>query len=334
MRIHCLLSLGVVLFLMNNVYSQGCCSGGSASPIAGGISQGVLNKSQLEIAPNFQYDQSSKFFAQDRDTTAMFNSLSSSYLYTRIAYGLSEKLTISLESGFFINKTQIGLSADTIRTSGIGDLIIFPRYEVYKKSTARKSTELVVGLGLKIPIGSNNDSTVIYTDPISSKEYYQIAPPTVQLTNGSHDFIFYSFFFNNYLTKKVRVFANSVYVLKGWNSLGQKFGDYASVSLFVSKTVFKRLGITAQLKGEWVGEMQTDKLVDMVAFYNVYPESTGGRKLFITPQIIYSYKSFTAFALSDIPLYQYLNGSQIGSQFQITTGISYKINCVKEKIAE
>jgi len=334
MRINCFLML-LGLFFANNVYSQGCCSGGSASPIAGGISQGVLNKNQLEIAPNFQHDQSNKFFARDRDTTAMFHKLSSNYLYTRVAFGLSEKLTISLEAGYFINRMQIGLNnVDTIRSSGIGDLIVFPRYEVYKKSTARKNIELVVGLGLKIPIGSNNDSTVIYTDPISSKEYYQIAPPTVQSTNGSHDFIFYSFFFNNYLTKKVRVFANSVYVLKGWNSLGQKFGDYASVSLFVSKTVFKRLGITAQLKGEWVGKMQTDKLVDMVAFYNIYPQSSGGRKLFITPQISYGYKNFTAFALSDIPLYQYLNGSQVGSQFQITTGISYKINYVKGKTTE
>lgn len=331
MRVYYLFLI-VFLFFSSWSFGQGCCSGGSASPIAGGTSQGVLNKNQLELAPNFQYNSSNKFLAQDRDTVAMFNKLSSNYLYMRLAYGLSEKLTISVESGYYISRTQIELdNADTIRTSGIADLIIFPRYEVFKKCTERKNTEFVIGLGLKIPIGSSNDSTVFYTDPTSGKEYYQTAPPNVQPTNGSNDFIFYSFFFNNYLNKNVRFFANSVYVLKGWNSLGQKFGDYANVSFFLSKTIYKRIGLTAQLKGEWVGKMKTDKLVDMVAFYNVYPESSGGRKIFFAPQISYSYKSFTAFALTDIPLYQYVNGSQVGSQFQFTTGISYKINCVKDK---
>lgn len=326
------LIITVCLLFADRIYSQGCCSGGSASPIAGGTSQGVLNKNQLELAPNFQHDQSGKFFSKDRDTSAMFENLSSNYLYMRLAYGLSEKFTLSVESGYFINRTQIGLDyEDTIRTGGIADLIVFPRYEVYNKCTEKKKTEFVLGLGLKIPIGKNDDSIVFYTDPLSGQEYHHTAPPTVQPTNGSNDFIFYSFYINNYLKKNIRFFANSVYVLKGWNSLGQKFGNYASVSFFLSKTIYKRVGLTAQLKGEWVGKMQTNKLIDMVAFYNVYPESTGGRKLFFSPQISYTYKSFTAFVLTDIPLYQYLNGSQVGSQFQFTTGISYKINCKKKE---
>ena len=332
MRFNLLLTL-IPLLSFNNSFSQGCCSGGSASPIAGGTSQGVLNANQLEIAPNFQHFQSSKFYARDHDTVAMFDRLSSNYLYMRLAYGLSPKLTLSIESGYYINRTQIGLNGvDTIRTSGIADLIIFPRYEVYKKCTEKKNTEFVLGLGYKLPIGSHNDSTVFYTDPTSGKNYYQIAPPNVQPTNGSNDIILYSFFFNNYLQKKVRIFANSVYVHKGWNSLGQKFGDYASVSLFLGKTIYKRFGLTAQLKAEWVGKMKTDKLVDMVAFYNVYPESTGNRKVFFAPQISYSYKLFTAYAMTEIPLYQYLNGSQIGSQYQFTTGFSYKFDCSKKEM--
>lgn len=33
----------------NNSFSQGCCSGGSGSPIAGGVSQGVLQEGQMEF---------------------------------------------------------------------------------------------------------------------------------------------------------------------------------------------------------------------------------------------------------------------------------------------
>jgi hypothetical protein len=318
-------------FVQQFSLAQGCCSGGSASPIAGGTSQGVLNEKQLEIAPNFQAMSSSKFFAKDRDTVAMFENLASNYLYLRLAYGVTPKLTLSIESGYYFKREQIELhNAGTIKTNGIADLIIFPRFEVFKKCSEKRKSEFVLGLGYKLPIGSNKDSSVFYTDPATQTNYYQIAPPTVQPTNGSNDFIFYSFLFHSYLQKNIRFFANSIYVHKGWNDLGQKFGDYASISLFVGKTFFQRLGVTLQLKGEHIAKMKTDKLVDMVAFYNVYPESTGSRNVFIAPQLSYSYKSMTLYALSEIPLYQYVHGSQIGSQYQFTAGLSYKIDCAKK----
>lgn len=307
------------------VEAQGCCSGGSASPVAGGTSQGVLNEKQFEFAINHQWMSSSVFYAKDKDTMPMFKNLSSEMLYSRFAYGLTPKLTISLESGYFIKKQIIEFdNKEPKRTSGFSDLIIFPRYQVYYGCSEKKKTEFTIGLGYKMPIGSHNDSSVIYADPETFQKYYQVSPPTIQLSNGSNDFIFYSFFFNNYLKHNFRIFANSIYVRKGWNSLGQKFGDYASVSLFIGKTFFKRIGITTQIKGEWVGKMQTDELVDMIAFYNVYPESTGLRSVFIVPQVSFSYKSLTCFILSEIPIYQYVNGSQVGSQYQITSGISYK----------
>jgi hypothetical protein len=315
----------LVLFSIGDVNSQGCCSGGSASPIAGGTSQGVLDKNQGEFALNNQLMNSQKFYAGDRDTASLFNELSSNYLYVRAAYGLSEKLTLSIESGYFLRKRQIALdNTDTMQTSGIADLIVFPRYQVFYSCDERQKTEIVLGIGIKIPIGIHNDSNVFYTDPISGKDYYQFSPPTVQLTNGSNDFIFYSFWYRNFQKKNFRIFANTIYVRKGWNSIGQKFGDYASIGLFFGTTVLKHLGLTGQIKGEMVRKMQTDKLVDMIAYYNVDPESTGGYNLFFTPQINYSNKRFNFFLSSDIPLYQYMNGVQVGSDFQLTSGISYK----------
>lgn len=328
-----LMLTGLSFCLIWNVNSQGCCSGGSASPIGGGTSQGVLNENQVELAINNQLMNSNNFYSGDKDTVSLFNELSSNYFYFRTAYGLSKKLTLSIESGYFIRKRQIGLeNADTIQTSGMADLIIFPRYQVYYSCDEIQKTEIVVGLGAKIPLGSHNDTNVFYSDPISGTDYYQTSPPTVQLTNGSNDFIFYSFWYRNFQKKNFRIFANTIYVHKGWNSIGQKFGDYASVGLFIGTTIFKRLGLTGQIKGEWVGKMRADKNVDMVAYYNVYTESTGGHKLFFTPQINYSYKNFNFFVSSDLPFYQYMNGAQVGSAFQLTSGISYKFLAKKSVI--
>lgn len=135
----------IVSFLLPalKLFSQGCCSGGSGSPIAGGVSQGVFQEHQMEVAINYQYFRSEKFMVGDRDTAALFDNLNSNYLYGRIAYGITDKLTVSIESGYFISKTQYGLEkTDTITSSGIADLILFPRYSIYNRNTEHSKTEI------------------------------------------------------------------------------------------------------------------------------------------------------------------------------------------------
>jgi hypothetical protein len=196
-------------------FSQGCCSGGSGSPIAGGASQGVLSDRQMELAANYQYVSTNKFIAGDKDTIPLFKSFTSDYLYLRAAYGVTKDLTMSVESGYFLNKQQIGLNRDTSRSKGIADLILFPRYDVYNHTDERKRVELTLGMGWKIPLGAYNDSMVTFRDTINNMTYYTTSPPTVQPTNGSHDFIGYAFFFRGFPLSKFRLFANALYIKKG-----------------------------------------------------------------------------------------------------------------------
>jgi hypothetical protein len=333
MKTHLLLF--VFSFYTLQVYSQGCCSGGSGSPIAGGSSQGVLSDKQVEISSSYQHISSNKFKTKDHDTTRLFDVLKSDYIYTRFAYGLTNKLTMSVEAGYFIDRVQIGLNgADTIRSSGIGDLIIFPRYEVYNKKNERFKTEITLGLGYKIPLGKYNDSTLVYTNPFTNQEYYTISPPTVQPTNGSQDFIFYGFTCREYFQPKLKIFATALYIKKGWNPLSQKFGDYSSVGLFVNRMVYKkRIGLTLQLKGEYIAPMRYDKNIDVLALYNIDPNSTGSRKVFVIPQLSYNYKNLTLFGFSEIPVYQYMNGTQIASNFQFTAGFAYRFMAKKKETA-
>lgn len=314
-------------------YAQGCCSGGSGSPIAGGTSQGVLLDRQMEIGLNYQHIKTNKFFVKDRDTLPLFDKFNSNYLYFRLGYGLTKNLTMSIEAGYFTNKTQVGKDrSDTIKSSGIGDLILFPKYDVYNHTTEDTRTEVTLGLGYKIPLGKCDDSTVVFTDPTTGVNYYTTSPPTVQPTSGAQDLIFYGFLFRGYPMKNLRFFSNILYIKKGWNRLGQKFGDYASVGLFVGKTFYEKIGITLQLRGEWINKMQYDKNIDMLALYNIDVVSTGSRKIFFVPQVSFTQNNFTFFALLEQPLYQYLNGTQVGSQLQATAGISYRFYAFKSKV--
>ena len=316
----------IALFFSCYCFSQGCCSGGSGSPIAGGASQGVLSRQQVDVSSTFQYTNSSKFKAGNKDTALLFDNFNSNYMYTKIAYGVTKEFTFSVETGYFINKTQVGLNKiETNRSSGLADLIIFPRYDVYNRTDSSKRVELTLGMGYKIPLGKYSDSTIAYHDSATGRNTYILMPPLVQPTNGSHDFIFYAFFLRGFPKHNFKLFSNALYIKKGWNSLGEKFGDFASVSLFAGKTFFNKLGITLQVKGERIAKMQAAKGDDLMIKYSVDVASTGSKKIMFVPQLSYNInKSLTVFGLFEMPLYEYVNGSQLATQKLIVTGFSYR----------
>ena len=320
-----ILFIVLVLFGSHRLIAQGCCSGGSGSPIAGGTSQGVLGCQMTELAMNYQYINSNKFLTGDKKAMDYLDNFNTNYLYARVAQGITDHFTLSIESGFFLNKTQIAINKkDKTSSEGIGDLIIFPRYKVYEHNTDKTRDEITVGLGYKMPLGKYLDSGVVYTDP-KGKNYYTPKPPAVMPTSGANDFIFYGFLYRGYPQKKFRIFASTMYIRKGWNPIGQKFGDYASIGLFASKNIYRNLSATLQLKGEWIDNMSYDKHVDMLATYNIDVHSFGSKKVAIVPQLGYSYKKFSFYLLTDLPLYQYVNGTAIASQFMMTMGAAYRI---------
>ena len=55
--------------------------------------------------------------------------------------------------------------------------------------------------------------------------------------------------------------------------------------------------------------------------------------MFFIPQISYSLNAFSFFATYEIPLYQNLNGVQIGSKTQFTIGLNYRF-LVQNQISE
>lgn len=284
-------------------------------------------KKQLEFSGNFQHFSSGKFMRGDSDTANLVDRIFSNYLYSRVAFGLTKELTMSVEAGYFLNKTEYALNKkDTISSKGISDLVLFPRYNVYNHCGEKVITDITVGMGMKIPIGTYNDSFVVYQHPVTLKKYYTTSPPTVQPTSGSTDLIFYGFLFQGFNKCKLNAFMNVLYIKKGWNPLGQKFGDFASVGLFVSRSFFDRLGLTLQVRGEWIDRMKYDRNVDMLALYNMDVNSTGSKKVFLVPQINFTYKDLTVYGMYEYPLYQYLNRVQIASQTMITAGINYRIN--------
>jgi hypothetical protein len=320
----------IISISINNSNAQ-CCAAGGGSPIASDISQSVLMLGQMEISANYQFVNSTKFLTTTTTDVNYLDRFTSNYMYTKLAYGVTKELTISVESGYWLDKTQIGLDAkDTINSSGIADFIVFPRLNLYNKN----NTEITAGMGLKIPLGSYNDS-IGYYEPFTQQTFYVSKPPALQASSGSSDFIFSLFYARRFPAAQFRLFTNVMYIRKGWNPVGEKLGDYASISIFGGKTFFTKLNVLLHVKFEWINKMSINDDIRMYAGLNFDPEATGSKKIFVMPQLNYSIlRNLNVFVLGEIPVYQYVNKTQIASQLQITGGLSYRFALKKPVVVE
>ncbi|HMM11488.1 MAG TPA: hypothetical protein PKE03_05285 [Bacteroidales bacterium] len=302
-----------------------CCGVGGGNPMAGDASRGVIMQGQTEVALYYQGSRSDRFMSGTEKDTGFMKKFTSDYLYARLAYGLNERVTLGAEFGWWMDKTQHGLpNRNTYSSGGPGDLILYPRFNLIKPSVANKFNELTLGLGFKIPIGSYSDSIGLY-EPFSGETFYSIMPPAVQASSGANDVLFNLFWSAPLRPEGIRLTSNVLYILKGWNPLGEKLGNYFSLGLFGSQTIANHLFGALQLRYEWIGRMQVNPDVLMMSFPNYDPEATGSRKLFIGPQLSYSpIDVLTLFVQAEFPLYQNVRKTQLASQHQWTIGLSYR----------
>jgi hypothetical protein len=298
-----------------------CCGVGGGSPLATDISQSVLLKNQFELNLNTQYISSNKFLDGSESADDFLSRYSSQYNYFRLAYGFTDVFTMSVETGYWGHKMQIGLNeSDTMRSGGVGDLVLFPKLNIFKN----KLNEVTFGLGLKIPVGKYNDSVGLY-EPFSGQTIYLVMPPAVQPSSGSNDFIFNVFYARSIPEQRLRFFVNTIYILSGWNPKGEHFGDYASLGLFAGYSFTRNVRGLLQLKGEWIDRMEINPVIRKFTFPTYDPEATGSKKVFVAPQInVSAGKGFNIYLMSEVPVYQYVNNTQIASQLKIAGGISYR----------
>jgi len=312
----------ILCFYFNESSGQGCCSGSSGNPIAGGVSSGVLQENQIEFSSNYQYTFSDKFFSGTQDTINLFDNLNSDYLFLKTEYGFNKRITLSISAGYYFNKAQVGGIKPT-KSNGLADIIIFPRINVLNKDMPFNRTEITLGVGVKAPLGTHKDSSLI----IPSINYWEINPPITQLSSGAYDLLLYSFFLREFKLQKIKIFSSILHINKGFNSLDQKMGNYSSFAIYISKILDNNIGSALQIKAEEIKKMDAGNVwnsEDLEA-------SSGSNKIFLIPQLSYSLNNFSFFGSYEIPLYQNINGTQIGSKEKITFGFSYRF-LTKKKI--
>jgi hypothetical protein len=340
----------LTLFLIGNGAAFGqCCSGGAggSGSLAGDFASGTLVAGQFAFSSIYQHVHTDKFFEgnevlsnnayHEQAPNNYLDGFDNSQIYMRFAYGITERLTLSVETGYYLNKTEYRKDylVDTMESTGISDLIVFPRYNIWRAGEGRLRFGATVGVGMKIPLGSNNDSALVFHDENSGLKFYDLKSPAIQLSSGSNDLLLSGTVSMRMVPQKLTLSVNTFYILMGWNSLGEKAGNYGSLILRANKSIGQNWNVIGNIKGERIGSREQSYGMAYASAADDVANS-GGTRLHFMPQVNWSVPSgflnstITLFGFTELPLYQNMNGIQLGAQVNYSLGLVLRLNPKQE----
>lgn len=311
--------------LFNKCYTQ-CCSPGNP---AGGIGpQGVMEKKLARVALLYKGGYSNTYYggniggskpisADDPSFIPAVKNANYNFVGLNFRFGITDKLTIENDFGYFINKTQnyiSGILPQKLKGYGLTDLGTQLKLQVLKKS----EWEIVPGIGIKVPVGP--------TEQLA--EDGTIMPLELQPTTGAFYYTASLLLYKGFPEKHLRFFLDLKSELSTVTKVSQidyKYGNAFFFSLYTSYS-FPKTTILIQIRSE--NRTQDIKYENPSRI--IY--STGSSKVFFVPQINYKLNAkWDVMAFADFPVYQYYKGKQLASLFAAGISIFRLINFSKNQ---
>ena len=298
------------------IYAQ-CCSPGN--PIGGTSALGINDEQSWRIFLNYRYGYAGRYFEGNKPSTTQFiQDGQFNHMGGAVAYGLSKKLTLEAEFGYFINKTQRyveGIIPSVQRGSGLTDLNLLLKFNLGRNEL--QEWEVSTALGGKIPLGNNRQTDQGIT-----------LPRDLQPTTGAFDFIHSLFLYKGFLSRKFRTFLFTRTEIKGRSLDQYRYGHFFATSLFASYSAGLKWVFIGQIRGELRGRDQRAASGGGIPLPGGREKviSTGSQKLFFVPQISYSLsQALQLSTLVELPIYQYYNDKQLSSTLAIMLSLGYRI---------
>jgi len=285
----------------------------SVNPVGGTENILTLEKNTLRIITFYKYGQSKHYYEKNK---RLDHSLISKAYYNYssfiIGYGITNKLTFETEIGYFFNKTQEYnvQPAYSLTGKGLSNIIALTKYNIYTNHINR--IYYSAAAGVKIPF-SRNPKVVDNVE----------LPIDLQPNAGAYGLVFNSFFVKENPEKGLRYFITNRVETNFSNKDDYQLGTAVFSSFYISKHL-----MFSWLKGDWTTILQIrnefrahDKISGEIK------NSSGSILFFLVPQINYVIKeSWFISLMTDIPVYQNFNGTQLGAGFGITLSLSKTFN--------
>jgi hypothetical protein len=297
-----IICLLLFIFISEKTFSQ-CCS---ANPLAGSVNIGILTKNTFRSITYYRYFFSDEYFEGSKrsDFNAVKN-LNYNFIGSIFSYGVSRKITLETELGYYINKSEV-LNIEpphTVKGWGFYNGVASLKYNIFQKN----AIELTAAAGAKFP----------FTTKQQEKDGVQLSQ-TVQSSTGAFGFVGQFYLSNTWIEKGLRLFLIHRTEINGTNSIKYKFGNLYTASLFVSKS----------FNEHWTGILQVNnEFRDRDTRENKTIASSGGYVFFVSPQINYTIAQKWNISLqTSIPVYRYFNGTQLGGDKSFSINVTRDIN--------
>jgi len=279
----------------------------SVNPVGGTNNLLVLEKNSLRVITFYKYGQGKKYYEGSK--ISEFDLISRAYynyLSTTLGYGLTSKLTLELETGYFFNKTQdYNLDpAYSLTGKGFSNTVLMAKHSIYSDNVKR--FYITGSAGAKIPLSRELQWSRNVKLPVE-----------VQPTIGAYGAVLGASFVKEFSASGLRYFLTSRFETNAPNKEDYKLGSSLYTSLYVSKHLMT-------LPGDWTAIIQVRneiRATDKIAGDN--KESSGSNLFYIAPQLNYVLKEeWYISTMVDIPVYQNFNGTQLGASAGFTVVFS------------
>lgn len=302
--------IALLLLLFHQQASCQCCSAGNPSSFAF-TDQTSLKAKSLLISSSFRYGYSQKYFNGNSPANLGFDAPASyAFMDIKAALGISKRLTVQAETGYFFNKTQQNpepYPAD--RGYGLGDAAVNLRYRFYKNM--KHHLELNGSAGLRLPVGvfdQEKDGVKLpLTIQPSSGSFVYLAGISAAKTLNDDKLRFYAAF-----SAEFPQLINS-------RNFYYQYGNLYNLSFAASYPVHKLFTPALQLQAEMRGHATRE------AGQSV--DASGYRVIFLSPQIESNFTgNWFIHLYADLPVYRYFNGIQLANTFKAGVKLARRIS--------
>lgn len=307
-----ILLIFITLFLKDLKVSGQCCSAGN--PVGGDGSNANLKSKQLQIFTSFRRSYSRDYFHENnKENNQYINKSYYNFSNLSVSYGLTKRITIHTELGYFYKKLQeVNLPGGTesIASSGLGDLALSLRYSLLKGSFADYK-QLVLSAGTRLPIGAFEESSNGITIPIS-----------LQPSSGAFK-INTSLFFSH--KRNDNLLGWNAYSFLEWSDQIEKgflVYNYGNYFMIQGSVIYSKSAKFVALLGAKFEYRANDYRENQIKI-----QSTGSKVVYIKPQLHYRmHNNFHLSTSLELPIYKYVNGSQLTNLYAFQVGIRRIIN--------
>jgi hypothetical protein len=276
-----------------------CCSPGN--PIGGTANVGTVDARAFRALAFLRHSYSDTYYegtqkAGFQGTTARYY-----YLGSVLAYGLTRRLTVETELGFFLNKQKTSEGVPEEETSGLSNSVVTLKYSLWKD--VFREWEVTAGAGLRFPL----------TKSLALDETGFPLSMDVQPSTGAMGFVGQVLLYKGFLPEGWRFFLLNRYEQNAANNIDYRFGQALTSTLFVSRKINLHWTGILQLRNEWR---------DIDTWEDIPLNTTGGNVVSVSPQLNYTIaQKWNVSVLVDVPVWRRYNLAQLGAKYAVAVNV-------------